>query len=88
MTLTVLSLVLQVGATALIAWRIISSISWSKRAGWTREWHALRIVVESGAIYGILTILSLVSFVLRMNFGTVVVDILVQMSVRTPYRAV
>ena len=88
MAFTVLSLLVQIGATSLIAWRIFGSIKWSNPQWWTREWHALRIVVESGAIYGILTILSLVSFVLRMNFGTVVVDILVQMSVRTPYRAV
>ena len=83
---TVLSLLLQIGATALIAWRIIGSVSWSAREGWTREWHALRIIVESGAMYGILTILSLVFFLLRANFGAINIGVLVQISVSTARR--
>ncbi|KZV59760.1 hypothetical protein PENSPDRAFT_694865 [Peniophora sp. CONT] len=82
---TLISLTLQVGATALIAWRIFSSVSWTNRQWWTREWHALRIVVESGAMYGILTVLSLVFFLLRVNFGAINIGVLVQISATAPF---
>ncbi|VDB94221.1 unnamed protein product [Peniophora sp. CBMAI 1063] len=82
---TVLSLLLQVGATTLIAWRIFISIGWRNPQWWTREWHALRIVVESGAVYGLLTLLSLISFLARVNVGTIDVDILVQVSATAPF---
>lgn len=86
LTFTLISLVLQIGAIALITCRIFRSISWTHRQWWTREWHAWRIVVESGAMYGVLTVLSLVFFLLRVNFGSINIGLLVQMSVSTPSR--
>ncbi|VDB84963.1 unnamed protein product [Peniophora sp. CBMAI 1063] len=85
MAFTILSLLVQIGATSLIAWRIFGSISWSNPQWWTREWHALRIVVESGAMYGVLTILSLVFFLLRVNFGAINIGVLVQVSATAPF---
>ncbi|VDB84954.1 unnamed protein product [Peniophora sp. CBMAI 1063] len=82
---TVISLALQLGATGLVAWRIWATINWRDRRSWSREWHALRIVVESGAIYGVLTILSLAFYLARTNIGGINVGIVTQVSATCPY---
>ncbi|KZV64812.1 hypothetical protein PENSPDRAFT_690458 [Peniophora sp. CONT] len=83
---TVISLALQLGATGLVAWRIWVTINWRERRSWAREWHALRIVVESGAIYGVLTILSLAFYLNRTSIGGINVGIVTQVSATVPNR--
>ena len=81
LSFTVIPLALQLGATGLVAWRIWATINWRERRSWTREWHALRIIVESGAIYGVLTVLSLAFYLARTNIGGINVGIVAQVSV-------
>ena len=78
---TVISLALQMGATGLVAWRIWETINWRERCSWTHEWHALRIIVESGAMYGVLTVLSLAFYLDRTDIGGFNVGIVTQASV-------
>ena len=78
---TVLSFAVQVSATGLIAWRILATFNWRQRCSWTREWHALRIVVESGLVYSMLTVLSLAFYLAKTKFGSINVGILTQASV-------
>ena len=81
---TSISLALQLGATGLIAWRIWTTINRHERIlSRTREWHALRIIVESGVVYGALTVLMLVFYLssLRAVTGGFNVGVVAQASV-------
>ncbi|KZV72176.1 hypothetical protein PENSPDRAFT_649930 [Peniophora sp. CONT] len=80
-----ISLVLQLGATALIAWRIWETINRREHRSWANEWHALRVVVESGAIYGVVTVLLLVFYLTRANVGSFQVGVMVQVSATCPF---
>ncbi|KZV63329.1 hypothetical protein PENSPDRAFT_213922 [Peniophora sp. CONT] len=79
------SVVTQTVATGLIAWKIWTSISWRSKAVGTREWHALLVFVESGALYSIGTILVLAFYLRSSNIGTIVAGMLGQLSATAPY---
>ncbi|VDB98597.1 unnamed protein product [Peniophora sp. CBMAI 1063] len=79
------SVVTQTVATGLIAWKIWSSISWRSKAVGSREWHALLVFVESGALYSIGTILVLAFYLRGSNIGTIVAGMLGQLSATAPY---
>ncbi|VDB98595.1 unnamed protein product [Peniophora sp. CBMAI 1063] len=81
----VLSVFTQSGATALVAWKIWSTISWRARAVGSREWHVLLIFIESGALYSIGTILVLAFYLQGSNIGTIIAGMLGQLSATAPY---
>ncbi|KZV63319.1 hypothetical protein PENSPDRAFT_758047 [Peniophora sp. CONT] len=72
-------------ATGLIAWKIWSTISWRAKRFGSREWHALLVFIESGALYSGGTILVLVFYLLGSNIGTIVAGMLGQLSATAPY---
>jgi hypothetical protein len=76
------SIVTQIGATALISWKIWSAISWRARKRGSVEWAILRIFVESGALYSAGTVVVLVMYLLQTAAGTIVAGMLGQLSVR------
>lgn len=65
-----------------IAWKIWFTISWRVKRFGSREWHALLVFIESGALYSGGTILVLVFYLLGSNIGTIVAGMLGQLSVR------
>ncbi|KZV63318.1 hypothetical protein PENSPDRAFT_758046 [Peniophora sp. CONT] len=81
----VLSVITQASATALVAWKIWSTISWRARAVGSREWHILLMFVESGALYSIGTILVLAFYLQGSNIGTIIAGMLGQLSATAPY---
>ncbi|VDB98599.1 unnamed protein product [Peniophora sp. CBMAI 1063] len=81
----ILSVVTQTFATGLIAWRIWSTISWRAQAVGSREWHALLVFVESGALYSIGTVLVLAFYLRGSEIGTIVAGMLGQLSATAPY---
>jgi len=83
----VLSITIQVTATLLIALRIWRNFYWgAKRAGRVGSTHMsiLWMVVESGAVYSITAILTLVFWCERASAGAIVGACLGQVSVSSP----
>jgi len=81
-----LSIVTQVSATALVSWKIWSTIAWRIRRVDSFEWAVILIIVESGALYSATTVVALVLYAINfLNACSIVLGMLGQISVMIPY---
>ncbi|KAJ7699675.1 hypothetical protein B0H17DRAFT_1196280 [Mycena rosella] len=78
-----LSLVTQVGATLLIAYRIWVNTAWNMKTGSSHA-NVFWMVVESGAVYSFTTVILLALYVSKLNSGAIVGGALGQLSCLIP----
>ncbi|KAJ7499647.1 hypothetical protein FB451DRAFT_1385335 [Mycena latifolia] len=78
-----LSLVTQVGATLLIAYRIWADTAWGLKTS-SKHANAFWMVVESGAVYSCTTVILLSLYVAKLNCGAIVGGALGQISCIIP----
>jgi len=81
----ILSLITQLGATSLIAWKIRPTTSSEGKPFIGSEWFAVRIFVESGALYSSLSVIAIVLVAVDTDAAAVAVGMLGQICVTASY---
>ncbi|KAI0318074.1 hypothetical protein OF83DRAFT_66466 [Amylostereum chailletii] len=79
-----ISLGTQVISTALIAWKIMSTMGWKSKSARKDQLAIVWMIVESGAVLTISTIVVLTLFLLGMNAGAILAPIIGQLSFTVP----